>query len=525
MLDRLRAVLTQRVATALLVALAMLVLYGAVPEQKIAVVLLAFVAARGLVLGAEALRRPRTAADWAALSASLLQHYGTAPREAVERDARAQALPLSASSSDVAAAALAAAQRAYVPPRSRGALTCEAVGLLTFGVLIPADAVLYTREFVSWRASQEWLGVGVVALAVALYAWPLLWPGTARADRRRALWWTLPFVPALALLCLGIAVRHPYLNPLRADRAKLAAERVLALEDNIVSGQHADWVFAYADEVRRGGDSTKAIELYRQGLRLRPGDEAAQALLEGLTQKGAPLQIDDGVRQAVARSPLLMDGEPVAPRTRCAIDAKLGEIDRTVIVIVPIGELPDGLADTVGMVIERELSVPTCVATNPVSLPPHTRTRGLVFGQQWNRQAMLQAFHAHTRPLPVSPAKYLLLTAADIYSDSSNFVFSSSYSWGALVSCARFGDLEVAPAEVFARTAKQSLGALVKTFQVPMSSDRNCVTSYSAGLEEFDAKGNRPNPESLLLFQRNLRARDRGWVAHRSASAQSPPSP
>ena len=65
----------------------------------------------------------------------------------------------------------------------------------------------------------------------------------------------------------------------------------------------------------------------------------------------------------------------------------------------------------------------------------------------------------------------------------------------------------------------------MKTLQVPMSSDRKCVTSYSASLEEFDAKGNRPNPESLLLFQRNLRARDRGWVAHRSAAAQSPPSP
>jgi hypothetical protein len=43
---------------------------------------------------------------------------------------------------------------------------------------------------------------------------------------------------------------------------------------------------------------------------------------------------------------------------------------------------------------------------------------------------------------------------------------------------------------------------LLKSFALPASSDRDCVTSYVRSLEEFDQKGNRPNAHTLALFQK-----------------------
>ena len=67
---------------------------------------------------------------------------------------------------------------------------------------------------------------------------------------------------------------------------------------------------------------------------------------------------------------------------------------------------------------------------------------------------------------------------------------------------ARFGESVQDRPILALRTAKQSISALMQAFGVPKSSDRNCVTSYTHNLAEVDAKGNRPNAESLAAFKR-----------------------
>ncbi len=97
--------------------------------------------------------------------------------------------------------------------------------------------------------------------------------------------------------------------------------------------------------------------------------------------------------------------------------------------------------------------------------------------------------------------------------DNLHYVFSQAFPWGAVVSFARLGDFRQTPVLVSQRAAKATLGALVKSFGV-MSSDPNCVTSFSRSLPEFDAKGNRPSPESLARFRQQLQRRDAAWAAH-----------
>ena len=51
----------------------------------------------------------------------------------------------------------------------------------------------------------------------------------------------------------------------------------------------------------------------------------------------------------------------------------------------------------------------------------------------------------------------------------------------------------------------------MKAFGLHPSSDPLCVTSYSNGLRQFDAKGNRPTAETLGIFHARLREHDRLW--------------
>ena len=149
-----------------------------------------------------------------------------------------------------------------------------------------------------------------------------------------------------------------------------------------------------------------------------------------------------------------------------------------------------------------------------------------MIGRQWSDRSLIQAFDHQHGKLPRSAAKFLLLTSADIYSGESNFVFSRSYGWGAVVSTARFASepqVWGAPS-LTERAAKQALGAIVKGFGFQPSSDPLCVTSYSNGLPQFDAKGNRPTAETLAAFQERLRERDRIWREQPAASAALPGS-
>ncbi len=141
-------------------------------------------------------------------------------------------------------------------------------------------------------------------------------------------------------------------------------------------------------------------------------------------------------------------------------------------------------------------------------------------GRQWSIEALVEAFFRWLQPVPDAPLKYLLVTAADIYGLKSNFVFSGTYPWGAVLSYARYGDAESDWETVRHRAAKQALGALLKSFDLPPASDPNCVTSYTNGLPQFDAKGNRPNTESFVTFRERVDAKDRRWRAFRARRDQ-----
>ena len=113
--------------------------------------------------------------------------------------------------------------------------------------------------------------------------------------------------------------------------------------------------------------------------------------------------------------------------------------------------------------------------------------------------------------MPEAPLKFVILTDVDIYSDDANFVFSTSYEWGAVVSSEKFSEMSGAPFELNARTAKQALGAIVKTFDIPAADDPSCVTSYSNGLDQFDRKGNYPNAATMALFVQRLDEMNARW--------------
>lgn len=515
---------SNRVFQLLVLVVLGLVLYGTVPRARLAWVLGMFVLARGLFLLAEGRRRRVTPAEWQSLQAEYFGEFTRLSPEESAEDALLFGLEPAAPPEELARAAVAELRSRHVPPRSGRELLCEGLGVLTFGVLLPAAAILFTHDFVSLRGSQGWVGLGVAGVSLALYAWPLLWGRSVRLSQRRMLWWALPFVPALALLMAGIGFRHPYLDPTREDRVRLAADRVLALEDIVMAGAHADWVFAYADQLERQGDREQATRLYRAGLRLAPTNREAHAHLALLETRRSTrrqgVSAPSGFRspEERARAPLWNEGEVASRRPPCEADETLERVDGTVVVLVRVGDVPNGLVDPVGEVIERELGIPTCVARQTVPLPAHSRVRGLVVGRQWSLKSLARAFLYQVQELPTSPAKFVLLTNADVYNGDANFLFSGTYAWGAIVSFARYGEGPPESLEIVRRTAKQTLGALLQSFGLPKSTDPHCVTSYSNGLPQFEAKGNRPNAETLALFQRALRNRNEKWTAHKTAA-------
>jgi hypothetical protein len=463
--------------------LLLLVLFGWVPGTRLLLLLLLIVAGRAALLGAEALRKRRTAAD---------RHAHTDPV-------------------------------GYVGPRARRELAAEVVGLLTFGLLLPFGFLLFTRDIVSLRCGHDLFGSGVAVLCLALYAWPHRFERVAGVADRRILWWLLPALPAVAIVYTGVTVHHPYLDPRRENRVELAAARVLELDSNVVAGAHADWVFAHAAEVAARGESGRAIALYRKGLHLAPRDDAARrrlAALEGgpaeaVPGAGDPRPLARGVSpEEFAHLPLWYAELPLHPIPACRIDAGLESVPRTTVVLVSLGPVPADLVAAIGHVLREELGLPACRVEDPLPLPEATRIRGIVFGRQWNTDRLIRHFAERYQPLPDAPLKYLLVTGADIYSEGSNFVFSQSSGFGALLSYARYGDPDDDWETVRQRTAKQALGALVKSFGLPPAADPNCVTSYSNGLPQFDAKGNRPSTSTFLQFRDRVDAQDARWRAH-----------
>ena len=507
-----RSLLHRYLVKAILIALMALVLFGVFPGTELAIILILFVALRSVSLVAEALRKPIAPERLATIISELTRNYENLT--STERSAKALALGFSP---DLSARELAETQvngisHSHQAQRSKQELGAEALGLLAFAVLAPLNVALYTSDIVSLRTGQGWEGVIVAVICLALYAWPHRGLKGPTFSRLRILWWALPFPLGLVLMSRGVETRHPYLNPFNPNSDRLAAERVLSLKNNVVAGRYADWVLRYARQLDQQGQSQRAVHFYREALQLDANDHQAYARLAALEAQLSGLTEQPVARPAVAsRAPYWTVGESVPQSPRRPIGSDLENIQCCTVVLVPVGGVPDRILDAIAYVIHRELDLPVCVSPNPVPLTPRTRVRGLVTGPQWDQAALVGSFTNSTKSFPNAPVKYVLVTPVDIYLEEANYVFSASYEWGALISYARFGEPDGKDSPVLQRAAKQALCAVLKSFKVPMSPDRDCVTSYSRSLEEFDAKGDRPTAPTLKLFRQAVTDTDRKW--------------
>ena len=283
------------------------------------------------------------------------------------------------------------------------------------------------------------------------------------------------------------------------------------------AGRYADWVLRYARQLDEHGDTQQAIHFYREGLRLDANNREACARLAILEAQASGEPGGNMAQPAVSPSaPYWTAGNRVIPSPRRQIDSRLEDVEGCTVVIVPVGAVSDELLDAVGYVIHKELDLPVYVSPDTVPLPPHTRVRGLATGPQWDQASLVQVFTNRTKFFPKAPVKYVLITPVDIYMGDVNYVFSTTYNWGALVSSARFGGRTGDDALLRQRTAKQALGALLKSFNVPASTDRDDVTSYTRSLAEFDTKGNRPDAETLKLFRQAVADLNRQWQNYKA---------
>jgi len=513
-----KGILHQFLFKAILLALLALILYGVFRGSTLAIILMLFVGSRFISLVAEALRKPASAERLETMLGLLTRRYENFKPQGRAAIAAALKVDPRLSARELAQAQIDKAVHRFVPARSKRELGAEALGVIAFAVLIPLDIALYTRDFFSLRNPQGWEGAIVAALCLALYAWPHRWLKSSEYSEFRIGWWVLPFAVAFVLLNHAIETRHRYLNPFNPDHNRLAAERVLALKNNVVAGRNAIWVLRYARQLDERGDSQQAIHFYREALRLDANNRAAYARLAALEAQSSGEPTGNAAQPAISPSaPYWTADKPVTPSPRRGTDfLQLANVEGCTVVIVPVGEVSDEILDAAGFVIHNELDLPVYISTNSVPLPPHTRVRGLVTGPQWDQAAIAQSFFNADRPFPHAPIKYVLITPVDIYMQEANYVYSVSPNWGAVVSLARCGGPTGNDPRLRERVAKQALCALLLSFGVPKSLDRNDVTCFTMTPEEFDAKGNYPNAETLKLFQQTLADQNREWQEHKA---------
>jgi predicted Zn-dependent protease len=501
-----KGILYKYLLKALVIALLGLILFGVVPGLSTLLVL--FVGLRFTYLAAEAVRKPLTSQQREAILDRWTRHYEKIQSQRLSIHNN----PLKLSARQLAEKPVNRVVQSYVPPRPKRELAAEALGVMAFAVLIPLVIALYTRDFFSLRTPQGWAGAGVVVLCLGVYAWPYRRLKSPKLSDVRILWWVIPFAVAFPLLTHAIHTRHPYLDPFNPDRDRLAAERVLALKNNVVAGHHADWVLRYARQLDQRGDSPAAIRFYREGLRLDANDLKAYARLAALESPSATNLMEAVANsEAAARAPYWTDAQPIIPSPRGQIDSQLENVADCTVVIVPVGKVSDELLDTIGHVIHHELDLPVLISTNVVPVPPHTRVRGLATGPQWDHGALVRVFTNATSYFPHAPIRYLLVTSVDIYIEDANYVVSASYPWGAVLSSFRYEMMGGGESLLRQRTAKQGLCAVLKSFNLQASPDRNDVTSYARSPEEFDAKGNRPDAETLKMFHEAVASVNDGW--------------
>jgi hypothetical protein len=494
-----RAILPYLFKIALL-ALIGLLCFGNIPAEDLLRVVGAFIAVRLALLVIEAFQRPIPEERWEELISKLTSDYENLPETDLQTHAKSLKLDSRPTSpADLARAEIALARRRYVPPRPRLELLAEFLGLLAFILLFPADIALAIRPFFSLDRGEETSGVLVLAACLALYGLPLIRRALFRRSLPRILWWATPFFPALLVLLLLITTKHPYLNPLNPEHHRLAAERIVAISqlgNNVVAAGHVDWIFRYAHDLEARGDAAQAAGWYERGLQLAPDRADARLRLTALRPAASP----EAGPAIDTYAPLWPHDITFPEVPRCKIDSAL-HVDACTIVIVSLGDIPEVLIAALAYSIHRELGLPVLAADAPLPAPTASRNHGLLVGDQWNTSDLDDTFR-HAYAFPAAPIKYLLVTDHDIYADGTNYVFSASFSWGAVLSAARFVGLSPDDTPlIVARTTKQALCALIKSFGVPASSDRACVTSYVRGPDEFDRKGNRPTAETLALLR------------------------
>ena len=479
------------------------VLYGAVASEHVLVAIALYAGVRGFRLIPEAFEKERTEADWRARYQTLLVSYSTRAPDELEQECIEYGLEGACSASALARVVTDDERARYRPPRAVGTVVAEILGIATFLVLIPATLVFLARDFASYRGMQDWRGVLILAACAAALVWPSRWPASAVRDRNQLLWWGLPTLLALPLFVYGLTVRHPYLNPLAANHLRLAADKVLSLEDNVTAGRHADWIFRYGEALEQAGDVGSALDYYRRGLQLSPQSPQIHARV-------ARLEGRDVDRRSDPYTPYWDATERVPELRACSLDAGLGTASTTV-VLVHAGEVDPEITRRVGDVLQREMRVAVCLATQKLPLPAHARTRGLLGGQQWRVETLAEGLVHLLDAKPRGPLKYLVITDADIFSDGANFLFSASFQFGAVLSTARYRGVNVNAFDLYTRVTKQALGATIKSFGVSPSADSRCVTSYSNGLDQFDAKGNRPVSATRMALEHAVAKLEASW--------------
>jgi predicted Zn-dependent protease len=452
--------------------------------------------------------QPATQSDWDALRQSLWEHVEElGPEESNELRAEL-GLAAEAPNLEMVETAVQQEMKAYRPPRAKAELLCEFVGLLSYLLLCPFVFALFGLDFVSLNLPLTWTAFTPLLVSCLAYVVPFFLWKEAGASRTRCLWWSLPFFPLLILALYGVEVRHPYLNPLNPDRQRIAAERVLAMDSIISSGRLAETVKRYGQLLEQAGELEEALLIYQSALRLNASDNELRSDIDRISkQLGGHKLVNESIsgrsRQKVFTGAI----------RAVEIGPELSELDEFTVIIVSMGAVSSRIKMKVAEVMRRELSVDVFIAEGELPLPEHTRRRGLVTGKQWEAKVIAGAFGQAYPALPVAPVKYLLLTPADIYTPESNYLFSGSWPWGALVSFARYegrGDL------LEERTAKQSLSALIKTFPIRPSTSRDCVTSYSRSLDEFDQKGNTPSAAILSEFHVHVNNLDTRWKRYKA---------
>lgn len=494
-----------------------LILMGVCQREEVWMVIILFILWRGLALFEEWRRSKRGEPDWQSRERALRSHaerslHKLGEQPDLETSVQQPGSPvIPPSPMEIATWVKAQVQREraiWIPPRPAWDLLAEGVGLTGYLLLLPITFYLWRDDFFSFRRYFSWSDLSLLLTGALLYSaphWKPFQQGSSAILKR--MWWSGPSIAFAVLSVQLVSEKHPYQNPFHPDRQRLAAEKILSLKDNIVAETHADWLTDYAESLAAAGSSAEAIQLCEQALKLRPGMAEAERLLASIGKPSSPTQ-----PLIAPDAPYFPTNHSVPTAVRTSIGPALEGVPGCTLVLIPMGSLGADLMDYVAEVLHSECGIPVLVYERVLPLPEHTRRRGIMGGVQWSFESLVNALQPELgKHWPRAPIRYLVITSADLYGGDANFLFSASAAWGGIVAAGQFMNAGGNPELLKHRMAKQALSALIKSFGVPPSSDRRCVTSYPANLGQLDEKGNHPLPATLEAFQSKIREINAVW--------------